>query len=222
MTPPSIISQKTYQHLISNGEAIGMKHGHPAIVIHPDSTVSKVWAKKPKLFSSSRFKPYAHRFVQNAKLLAERDVTVPTILDLQQVDGESIHVVHYKMLDGTSIRDLLATQPDQVNLERLAEYFYSLHEKGILFKAIHFGNVIQISDNNFGLIDFTSTKFFSGKIPLIRRAANLSTPLRYKEDTSKLQTSGVQKFIDLYLNCYNEREKDRQRLNKILNSLSPV
>ncbi len=99
----------------------------------------------------------------------------------------------------------------------LASFFCTLHEKGIFFRSIHFGNIIQIGDKEFGLIDFTDVTFYGHSLNLKQRARNLSFPLRYVEDVESMQGSSDPNLIDCYLQLSSyprENEKKFKRLIK--------
>src|SRR5690606_25186177 len=62
----------------------------------------------------------------------------------------------YQPLPGTSLETLFKAAPQKIGqlLPGLARFILNLHRKGIYFRSLHLGNVLQISENNFGLIDF--------------------------------------------------------------------
>ena len=170
---PEIITKDDYAKILESGEAGPVKHGYPAVIMHPDHTITKLWAKKSGIFSSSRWRLYSARFIANAGKLASHGVNVPKIISHQRIAGSHVHLVRYTGLEGTSIRELLETDPSAVDIPSLARYIHGLHEKGIFFRAIHLGNIIQMSDDEFGLIDFTDVKFSNKPLPFTRRAANI-------------------------------------------------
>lgn len=196
---PEIISETTYQEIATSGKLGPTKHGYPAVIFHANDTVTKLWAKKTGWLSSSRWRPYSTRFIKNAELLKQEGIHTPEIISHMRIARNHVHLVQYHSLPGKSIRELLVHHPEQVDIPSLAQYFYDLHEKGIIFRAIHFGNVIQISTGKYGLIDFTDVSFLKYPVPLTRRAANIATPLRYREDVKCLKESNLPDFLEAYL-----------------------
>ena len=205
---PEIITEDDYTKILESGEAGPMKHGYPAVIIHPDNTITKLWAKKTGIFSSSRWKPYSARFIANANKLASYGISVPKIISHQRIQNSQTHLVRYTCLEGTSVRELLETNPKDVDIPSLAKYIHGLHEQGILFRAIHLGNIIQMEENTFGLIDFTDVKFFNKPVPFLRRAANIATPLRYRKDISRIKQAKLPGLPESYLQVMRDNNQE--------------
>ena len=212
------ITPEELNFLCQHGEAIDNKGGYPAVVIHPDDTITKLWARKRKLLSSATLCPYSNRFVRNAEELKRQGIAVPEILSHATVKNSHVRIVTYRPLPGQSIRELLSENPESVNIPELCEYIYQLHQKGILFRSMHLGNIIQgPGANNYGLIDFTDVKFYSRPAPLLRRAANLATPLRYTQDIDHIKEAGLPSLQKSYLNILQLSKTKKQRFNDELN-----
>jgi len=194
------ITQAELDALCQNGRAIDNKGGYPAVVIHPDDTVTKIWARKKGFFSTNTISPYHKRFVNNAKELNRRGIVVPEILNQAKLELSHVRIVTYRSLPGKSIRELLEEDPTQVDIPSLAKYIYQLHDKGILFGGMHLGNIIQLPDDHcYGLIDFTDVHFQSKALSIKQRASNLSVPLRYPKDIARIQKAGHPDLQTCYL-----------------------
>ena len=193
------ITSRELNALCKNGKTIDMQGGYPCVVLHPDETITKIWAIKKRLLSSNTIQSYAQRFVDNALKLKQRGIIVPEIIDHAQLEGSHVRIVKYRSLPGHSIRDLLKKSPASVNIPDLSRYVHSLHEKGILFRSIHFGNIIQLPEGDYGLIDFTDVKFSHKPIPLLKRAANIAFPLRYSKDAERIKKAKLPSFKKSYL-----------------------
>lgn len=209
-----IISKQQLGDLCSDGTWIDSIGKYPSIVIHPDGTITKLWKRKNRLFSSDRFRTYAQRFVDNAAILASKNIKVPDILDHALVEGERISIVRYRALPGNSIRDLLKTAPERVDIPALSRYILMLHDNGIYFHSIHLGNIILLPDSSsYGLIDITDVRYYKRPVPLRRRAVNLAMPMRYIEDTNRMEAAQLPNLVDCYLSLLdtNIGSKDRFR-----------
>ena len=194
------ISHNALESLCQNGRAIDSKGGYPAVVLHPDDTVTKIWARKKGFFSSATLSPYSTRFINNASELARRGITVPNILNHAQLENSHVRIVTYSALPGESIRELLEKDPKKVDIPALAKYIEKLHEKGIQFGGMHLGNIIQRPNSQgYGLIDFTDVRFFSKPLNIKQRAANLAVPLRYPEDIERIKAAGLPALLESYL-----------------------
>lgn len=206
------ITQDELDELCQNGQAVDDKAGYPAVVLHPDGTITKLWARKKKLFSSATLYPYSNRFVDNARELNRRGIVTPEIINHAAVENSHIKIVTYRSLPGRSIRESLKTNPSSVNIEELCHYISELHDKGILFRGMHLGNIIQRSGaEGYALIDFTDVKFFSKPVPLLRRAANLATPLRYRKDIQRIKEAGHPGLLESYVKILRLDEHEKQR-----------
>ncbi len=214
------ITSEELDYISRDGQAIDNKAGYPAVVLHPDGTVSKFWARKKKLISSATLLTYSSRFVKNAAELSRRGIVTPEIISHTAVEKSHIKIVKYRSLPGKSIRELLKNDPQQVNITNLCQYIYKLHDKGILFRGIHLGNIIQAPDQqNYGLIDFTDVKFYSKALSLRRRATNLSTPLRYEEDTKRIATAGLPDLAESYLKILSASKSEEQKFRRQVTQL---
>ncbi len=213
------ITSQELKALCEDGRAIEDKAGHPAVVLHPDGTVSKFWARKKKLISSATLRPYSNRFINNARELHQRGIVTPEIISHTAVEKSHIRIVRYQSLPGHSIRELLEKDPQQVDIEKLCQYIYDLHHKGILFRGMHLGNIIQLQDQKgYGLIDFTDVKFYSKAVPMIRRAANLATPLRYREDINRIENAGLPGLLETYLKLLSLSRAEKHRFHEEVKS----
>jgi hypothetical protein len=193
------ITSDEFNTLCQDGEPIGCKGGYPAVVLHPDGRVTKIWARKKGFFSSSTLRPYSKRFIRNARELCLRGIVVPEILAHARVEGSHIRLVTYRSLPGESVRNLLENCPDRVDIPSLAQYIHGLHEKGILFECIHLGNVIQLPDHQgYGLIDFTDICFQKKPLNVKQRELNLSVPVRYKKDMDRIKEAGHPDLVNSY------------------------
>lgn len=213
------ITSQELKALCEDGRAIEDKAGYPAVVLHGDGTISKFWARKKKLISSATLRPYSNRFIKNAEELNRRGVVTPEIISHIAVEKSHVRIVRYRSLPGHSIRELLEEDPKQIDIKGLCRYIYELHEKGILFKGMHLGNIIQKpNQKGYGLIDFTDVKFYSRAVPVLRRAANLATPLRYREDINRIKSAGLPGLLETYLKLLSLSSAEKHRFHEKVNS----
>lgn len=209
------ITSTELDRICNNGKAIDMKGGYPAVVIHPNDTITKLWARKKGFFSSATFDPYSNRFVRNADELAKRDIIVPKILNHFRLEKSHIQLVTYTSLPGQSIRELIHSEPNKIDLATLSSYINSLHQKGILFGGMHLGNIIQM-ENGYGLIDFTDVRFYKRPLSDKQRASNLRVPLRYQEDISAMEKAGLPNLIDTYLAASDLDAASQQKIRDLI------
>ena len=207
------ITQQALDTLCQNGRAIDHKGGYPAVIIHPDDTVTKIWARKKGIFSSTTISPYSTRFLNNARKLHQRGIVVPEILNHAKLERSHVRIVTYRSLPGKSIRELLEKDPTQVDIPALAGYINHLHEKGIYFGGMHLGNIIQRPHHQgYGLIDFTDVNFYPKPLTIKQRARNLAIPLRYPKDIERISHAGHPDLLETYLNILNPSPTDRDTI----------
>lgn len=197
------ITPSEFQQICASGRPDDEKFGYPSMVYHPDDTITKIWANPVKLFSSAIIKPYAKRFVDNAALLKSHGIPTPEILDHFKIKNTHVHIVQYQTLPGHSIRELLETAPGKLDIPSLANFILTLHQQGIEFRTIHLGNVIQMPDNTYGLIDFCDITTRNKPLTPARRAVNLATPLKYANDMALIKKSGLPDLKESYLKAWS-------------------
>lgn len=212
MIPLRKISPAELDAWCRDGEALDVKNGYPAVVLHPDGTVTKLWARPLRFFSSARWRPYSDRFVRNATHLRERGIKVPELLLHGQLEGSHIRLVRYRSLPGTSIRELLRSNPQSLDIPALAAFYARLHDVGIAFRSIHFGNVILTPQHDYGLIDFSNLELSKRPLTIAQRGKNLANPLRYREDITLLKAAALPDFLDAYCQTIHATPQDSQTI----------
>ena len=180
--------------------------------------------RSAKLLSSSRFWPYARRFDRAARRLRAlgiRTVAV-TAMGRQRTTGRDVIV--YDPLPGASLRDLIRDQPERIRelLPIYTRMLATLHDKGVYFRSVHFGNVIIDSDDEAGLIDLTATHFFRGPLSPSRRARNLKPPLNYDVDAAAIEQVGPAAYLRSYFDAASLPAAARVRMLGCLHRQHPL
>lgn len=173
-------------------------HGHKVLRLADNRYIKLFRLKRP--FSSALFYPYAARFADSAKGLAQRGIPTVEIESVFRVKPMKRDIVIYHPLDGETLRDTLGSADDpQGLLTRFATFFCLLHEKGIYFRGAHFGNVLVMPDGEFGLIDINEVRLCRPRLCLWKRVRNFKPIFHYREDRQSIMEFGVERFIRLYL-----------------------
>ena len=82
----------------------------------------------------------------------------------------------------------------------LREAVAKLHAEGVLFRSLHFGNVLVTPDQDLALIDIVDMSFRrSGSLSTPERIRNFAHIGRYTEDRTLFTQTGEQTFIEAYL-----------------------
>ncbi len=123
-TKPEVISETKFRELL----LLPRDHSLNAILIHKvlfhqNGVVTKIWKKRPRLFSSARFYPYDSRFVSHAELLQKKGIVTPKILFHGRLLSPSLRFVQYERLPGKGTRDILSSNTKDINWMDLASLF---------------------------------------------------------------------------------------------------
>lgn len=216
------LSHNAYRCLVEGGRTLALDTYGPKVIETSDAHIVKLFRTK-RLLSAARWKPYAKRFARNARLLAELGVPTVEVIAVHRVPGIQRDIAVYRRLDGVTLRDYLNGRPDNAEdvFPRLAALLARLHHHGILFRSIHFGNVVVTTDGTLGLIDVADMRErLFGALTLKQRIRNFRHMLRYADDRKSLAGYGVERFIADYAFASRVNEKDVARLKQTLKALT--
>jgi hypothetical protein len=168
-----------------------------------DGSILKLFRRK-RLITSAAWYPYARRFADNCRTLAERDIPCPKVLKLYRIAQIARDAVHYAPLPGLTLRQVMNTEQDQAALrQQLGSFIAELHSKGIYFRSAHLGNIVCTPEGRLGLIDIADLRTFSRPLSKRQRLRNFKHMLRYKEDRQWLLGRDEQRFVTAYLSSQN-------------------
>lgn len=195
------INADQYQALVAAATVIERDGHGPKVLSLADGSLVKIFRRKRRLTSAALF-PYAVRFARNARRLESRGILTVTVTDLAYCPAVTRHLVTYRPLPGTTLRQALREPGSDLAglFPAFARLVATLHQKGIYFRSLHFGNVIvSPAGDRLGLIDVADLTVFPWPLWLGQRVGNFRHILRYREDCSALQDFGAERFLDLYL-----------------------
>lgn len=189
----------------------------------PDDRIIKLFRRK-RLFSSALLRPYVARFARASRLLQARGIRSLTVIDVFRIPSIKRHAVVYLLLPGQPLRETLEQQPQRIEalLARLAELLATLHERGIYFRAAHFGNVLVCPDEQLALIDISEARFFRAGLRPAMRARNFRPFLSYPGDVNALGKFGTDRFIGIYLNQARLNADNQRRFLATLERIHPM
>lgn len=193
------ISKEQFQKQTASAKVLE-KDGHgDKVLLLPDNKICKLFRCKRTL-SSAKFYPYAQRFADNALKLKEIGLVSVDVEDVCRVKDMERDLVFYKLLEGETLRDVVAKTKDPFKLtEKFISYIAELHNRGVYFRSLHFGNVLVLPDGSFGLIDVSDMKISAKSLGLLKRVRNFRAIMRYDEDKELIESYGVKKFLDRYI-----------------------
>ena len=192
------LDREEYERLVAGAKVISRdKHGDKVLKL-PDGFMVKLFRLKRRI-SSAVIWPYAKRFERGAKRLRELSVPSVEVVSSLRVKSISRDVVVYRPLEGETLRDALKDSRDQkALLTRFSAFFARLHDRGIYFRGIHFGNVIVLPNGEFGLIDVSEMRLSRFPLSLSKRIRNFKPIFRYREDRAAILGFGFELFLDTY------------------------
>ncbi|HCO44778.1 MAG TPA: hypothetical protein DIT63_11780 [Gammaproteobacteria bacterium] len=163
----------------------------------PSGTILKLFRRK-RLLSSAAWRPYALRFVDNARLLQQRAIPTVQIRSYLHCPQRARHVVAYRPLPGQVLRDRLA-QGEAIDWRRVAAFVAGLHDSGVYFRSLHSGNVVCVHGGGFGLIDIADMRVFAKPLGLGRRVRNLRPLLRDPQMAPLREREVFGTFLEAYV-----------------------
>lgn len=199
--------------IFSEGAAIARATGRAAVWMLPDGRLVKQFRIRP-LFSSATLRPIVRRFARNARLLAARGVPTVRIAETHRLRSPRRDLVVYHPLEGETLRAFLRARPGEMieTMHGLARFIGSLHERGVYFRGLHFGNVIVTPEGEFGLIDIDSAEFRRGPLPVTVRERNFRPMFAYEEDARAMATMTAAAWIESYTSATAVTMDGRARL----------
>jgi len=184
--------------LRNNAEILSKDRFGEKVLHLEDGSILKLFRIK-RLISSARIVPYARRFSNNAKKLSIMDIPTVDIVDTFKIPVIKRTAVLYKPLEGITLRNYLENRSITFQTaQKLAHFVADLHNKGIYFRSIHFGNIVVMPDQNFGLIDVSDMTIQRKSLSASKRIRNFYHFTRYNID-QELIAPQIRSFIQAYM-----------------------
>lgn len=211
------IDLQQFQQLSAGATPLERDRHGDKVLLTPQGMVIKLFRTRKRRITSARLLPYARRFARNAQRLRDRGITTVEVRTIGFCAPIERYLVTYPLLRGETLRAKLAAAPDDSGvLESLAAFVAELHDKGIYFRGLHLGNVLQLEDGCFALIDVTDVQFARRRLGLLKRARNLRRLYRDPPDRAALQHFGQARFIDAYLRAATLPAMTQRVLRRVL------
>ncbi|MCQ4234353.1 toluene tolerance protein [Pseudomonas stutzeri] len=194
-----IVSAQELEDWLASGRVLEKDARGPKVVALENGLFLKVFQHRrhPLL---ARLQPAAKRFAENAHRLQLLEISAPVVQELLWIDKKKgISACLYQPLPGTSVEEIYVQNPDNIAtlLPALAKFIRTLHERGIYFRSLHLGNIIQLTQERFGLIDILDLQFKGRKINRWLVQRNLRHLQSYL-NRRKLTEFPLRKLIELY------------------------
>lgn len=184
----SPLSHEQYLSLRGSAELLEADHHGDKVLRLADASILKLFRRK-RWISSSLLRPYAARFAGNAKALEDRQIPCPKVIAIYNINSIKRTAVHYWPLPGMTLRQCISQLYEHevsVLFYKLGAFIARLHDKGVYFRSLHFGNVVYTEDTELGLIDIADMHCSHKPLNRNKRKRNFQHMLRYPADTQHL------------------------------------
>ncbi|MDR6164393.1 lipopolysaccharide kinase InaA family protein [Pseudomonas fluorescens] len=213
------IDHSTYEALRKGAQVLEADGSGDKVLRLADGRMLKLFRRK-RLLSSALFFPYAQRFANNTRALQQRGILCPDVIAVYRIPSIERDGVYYAPLAGETVRQLQGTPEETDTLRaRLGAFIAQLHERGVYFRSLHFGNVVQTPDNHLGLIDIADLRCQRRALSDSKRLRNFAHLLRYKQDRQWLLGQDAGKtFLEGYRQALPGNRQDAliERLRLLL------
>lgn len=168
-----IVTANEWQLWLAQGKVLEKDSRGPKVLLLENGQLLKIFRPRRR-FWLARLQPQARRFELNAEQLLSRGLQVPRIHECFWLDkAEAVSACLYAPLPGRSLEQLYKESRADFTqrLPAFAAYIRELHQRGVYFRSLHLGNVLQLPMGGFGLIDFLDIRLSKRPLPerLIRR-----------------------------------------------------
>ncbi len=214
------ISPAAFKRLTQGTKVLERDGYGDKVLLTDDGRIIKLFRRK-RWLSSAIIYPYAKRFVRNATHLKKLGFDTVEVEGIYKCREPDRHIVVYPLLQGQTLRDILARDPERLDLlGAFAEYMARLHGQGVYFRSLHLGNVLLLPSGGLGLIDVADLRFRRRPLGVVLRARNFQHLLRYEIDAESVRAFGLQRFLDIYRHAAELSPSAEARLGKRLGAIA--
>ncbi len=182
------LPENDFNTLIEGAELLEKDGLGPKVYATPDRRIVKLFRVK-RLISSNLLRAYARRFAANSTALADIGVAALNVEFFGKVPHIARQIVIYPMMPGVSLREASrGNHPGAAGelMRRFGFFLAVLHEKGVFFRSLHFGNVL-VDGDGMSLIDILDLKVFKKPLPENKRIRNIRFLAKYPEDSAMVR-----------------------------------
>ena len=193
------LEHEKFLSLRTGAEVVEADHFGEKVLRLADGTYLKLFRRK-RLISSAAWYPYAQRFADNARALAALGIPCPEVIDVYRLPEIARDGVHYRPLEGRTLRQLIAADAAGADLRRaFGSFVAGLHDLGVYFRSLHLGNVVLGGDTALGLIDIADLTIGRKPLSWRLRERNMKHLLRAASDRAWLTDDAMEAFSAGYV-----------------------
>ena len=210
-----VLEESAYRALVQGGEPIKRMPAGVKVWRLQDGRMVKLFRPRG-WFSRSRFRPASVRFATNAQALRRLGFNSVDVDRLIHVPSMACHGVVYQALAGRTLEQTLRSETGRGMLEPLAILMVELHQAGVLFRALHLGNLLQLPDGALALIDVEELTVSRRALGVATRLRNFRHLLRRVEDREVIGQQGFTELSRRYLQHAALSSRQRTKLDRQL------
>ncbi len=212
------LSYEQYLVLHNGAEILASDSFGEKVLRLKDGSIIKLFRTK-RIISSALFYPYALRFIKNAARLQDMGISTVTIIDSYKIPAIKRTAVHYMELEGETLRNHIMHYSLNGDIaKKLAAFIAKLHNDGVYFRSVHFGNLLISPGKSFGLIDIADMKIKNHSLNIGKRIRNFHHLTRYDVDRNSLKQQ-KEIFIREYLKICNFPHDISKKLKENINAV---
>ena len=204
------ISESEFKNIVETSDVIEADHTGEKVLRMKNGNYLKLFMRK-RFFSSSLIYPYWLRFVQNISALQKANIrTIPEVVEIFKVPHLRKTGVVCATLPGETIKQMKENcSINEELMSQLGAFIAMLHRKGVYFSALHLGNILMITEYEFGLIDICDLRIVHFHIPLFALKTNMRYLLKSRQGI--LKTISEKSLINAFTESYLDEIKPRYR-----------
>lgn len=189
------------------------------VILLSDNNILKLFRRRATL-SGGLVYSNARRFCRNAERLQQLKIPTVNIIKLYHFENSTDTAVLYQPLEGEAVRTLLSdNRLTEQDCKNLGKFIARLHQLGIYFRSLHFGNVIKTNSGEFGLIDLSDMTIYWWSLQLHTRFRNFMRIQRYDSDLSAL---GEHKWFSIIQSYLENAQLSKKKAAKVLGRMCPA
>lgn len=206
------LTQDEYAAMQVGAQVLEQDERGPKVWLLADNTILKIFRPRSR-WSRDTLYSNARSFCRNADRLLALGIPTVTILKLFAFENSIEDAVLYQPLPGTSLRHLLEAKAiTQKVCQDLGAFVANLHQQGIYFRSLHFGNILLTDDQKIGLIDIADMNIYWWRLQLHTRIRNFIRIQKYHKDMLLLGQENRLAIMDAYVQNSNLSKKQVQKL----------
>lgn len=176
------LNQAAYDALLNGAKLLQADPAGPKVYALSNGQILKLFRVR-RFWSSNLWSPYAKRFALNGTALKARGFRTITVEAWGHVPHLKRQYARYDRLPGEMLRKSTGW-----SVEQLANFLAELHDKGVLFRSCHLGNLLLQEDGGIALIDIMDLKIFDRPLTESERERNFRHVTRAKRDRKRFET----------------------------------